>query len=130
MKGRINELETNNKKIGHLYIGINEFQNGYKIRISIIKNESDIHLLDPQNVLNRCKNFFNQVLNVHGIHNISKMVIHMAKPLVPAPSLVEMKIAIGKLKSYTSPGTDQISAELIRAGGETYSEVHRIICFI
>jgi hypothetical protein len=50
---------------------------------------------------------------------------------VPEPSLVEVEIAIGKLKSYKSPGTDQIPAELIKAGGETlYSEIHRLICFV
>jgi hypothetical protein len=32
------------------------------------------------------------------------------------------------LKSYKSPGTDQIPAELIKAGGEAlYSEIHRHI---
>jgi hypothetical protein len=50
---------------------------------------------------------------------------------MPEPSLVEVEIAIGKLKSYKSPGTDQIPAELIKAGGETlYSEIHRLICYI
>jgi hypothetical protein len=35
------------------------------------------------------------------------------------------------LKSYKSPGTDNIPAELIKAGGETlYSEIHRLICCI
>jgi hypothetical protein len=35
------------------------------------------------------------------------------------------------LKGYKSPGTDQIPAELIQAGGETlYSEIHRLICCI
>jgi hypothetical protein len=38
---------------------------------------------------------------------------------VPEPSLVEVKIAVGKLKSCKSPGTDNIPAELIKAGGET-----------
>jgi hypothetical protein len=38
---------------------------------------------------------------------------------------------VGKLKSYKSPSTDQISAELINAGGETLgSEIHRLICCI
>jgi hypothetical protein len=59
------------------------------------------------------------------------MDIQTAEPLVPEPSLVEVKIAIGKLKSYKSPGTVQISAELIKAGGETlYSEIHILICSI
>jgi hypothetical protein len=59
------------------------------------------------------------------------MDIHTAEPLVPEPSLVEVEIAIGKLKSYKSPGTDQIPAELIKTGGETLcSEIHRLICSI
>jgi hypothetical protein len=57
------------------------------------------------------------------------MDIRTAEPLLPEPSLVKVEIAIGKLKSYKSPGTDQIPTELIKAGGETlYSEIHRLIC--
>jgi hypothetical protein len=43
----------------------------------------------------------------------------MTELLVPEPSLVEVEITIGKLKSYKSPGTDQIPAKLTKAGGET-----------
>jgi hypothetical protein len=50
---------------------------------------------------------------------------------VPEPSLVEVEIAIGKLRSYKSPGTDNIPAELMKAEDETsYSEIHRLICSI
>jgi hypothetical protein len=59
------------------------------------------------------------------------MDIHTADPLVPVPSLVEVEVAIGKLRSYKSSGTDQILAELIKAGGETlYSEICRLTCSI
>jgi hypothetical protein len=39
LKGKINELETNNKNknIRDLYRGINEFKKGYQPRINIIK---------------------------------------------------------------------------------------------
>jgi hypothetical protein len=50
---------------------------------------------------------------------------------VPEPSLVEVEIAIGKLKSYKSLGTDQIPAELIKSVGKTlHSKVHKLICSI
>jgi hypothetical protein len=46
-------------------------------------------------------------------------------------TLLCLEIAIGKLKSYKSPCTDNIPAKLIKAGGETlYSEIHRLICCI
>jgi hypothetical protein len=71
------------------------------------------------------------MLNVHGVHDVRQMAIHTVEPLVPEPSLVEVEIAIGKLKSYKSPGTDQILAELIKVGSETlYSEIRRLICCI
>jgi hypothetical protein len=47
-----------------------------------------------------------------------QMDIHTAEPLVQEPRLAEVEITIGKLKSYKSPATDQISAELIKAGSE------------
>jgi hypothetical protein len=57
----------------------------------------------------------------------------MAEPLVPERSLVEVEIAIGKLKSCKSLGADQIPSKLIKAGGEMLcSEVHehKLICSI
>jgi hypothetical protein len=70
MKGKLNELETNNenKNIKDLYRGINEFKKGYQPRINLLKDENGNLLADPQSVLNRWKNFFNKTLNVHGVH--------------------------------------------------------------
>jgi hypothetical protein len=52
----------------------------------------------------------------------------MAKPLIPGPSCFEVGTAIAKLKEYKSPGSDQIPAETIQAGGETlWSEIQRLI---
>jgi hypothetical protein len=133
LEGKINELETNNKSknIRDLYRGINEFKKGYQTSINIIKDQNGNLIADPQNVLNRWTNFFNQVLNVHGVHKVREMDIHSTESLVPEPSPVEAETAIGKLKSYKSPDTDQIPSELIKAEGETlYSEIHKLICCI
>ena len=61
------------------------------------------------------KNYFSQLLNVHGATDVRQEEIHTAEPLVPEPSAFEL--AIEKLKSHKSPGIDQIPAELIKAGG-------------
>jgi hypothetical protein len=93
LKGKINELETNNKNkdVRDLYKGINEFKKGYQPRINVIKDENGNLLADPQNVLDRWKNFFNQVLNIDGVHDVRQKDVHTAEPLVPEPSLVEVE---------------------------------------
>jgi hypothetical protein len=99
LKGKINELETNNKNknIRYLYRGINEFKKGYQPRINIIMYENGNLIAGLQNVLKRWKNFFNQVLNIHGVHDVRQMDINTAEPLVPEPSLVKGQITIGNL---------------------------------
>jgi hypothetical protein len=52
--------------------GINEFKKGCQPRINIIKDENG-NLLADLSVLNRWKNFFNQVLEVRGIHDVRQM---------------------------------------------------------
>jgi hypothetical protein len=52
---------------------------------------------------------------MYGDHDI-RQDIHTGEPLVPEPSLVEVEIAIGKLKMYKSPAL--------------CSEIHRLICSI
>jgi hypothetical protein len=45
--------------------------------------------------------------------------MHTFELLVPERIPLEGEIAIEKLKRYKSPGTDQIPAQLIQAGGYT-----------
>jgi hypothetical protein len=54
--------------------------------------------------------------------------MHTAEPFVPQPSTSEVEVAVGKLKSYKSPGVEQSPAELIPTGGKTLrSEIHKLI---
>jgi hypothetical protein len=55
-------------------------------------------------------------------------MVHTDEPLVPGPSRLEVEIAIAKLKKYKSPGSGQISAKLIQAGGKILlSVIHKLI---
>jgi hypothetical protein len=79
-------------------------------------------------ILNRWKNYFSQLLNVHNASEVRQIEVHTPKPLVPGPSRLEVEIAIAKLKKYKSTGSDQIPAELIQEGGEILpSEIHKLI---
>jgi hypothetical protein len=129
LKNKLNELETNskNKNIRDLYRGINEFRKGYQPKTNMVKDENGDLLADSHSILNRWKNYFCQLLNVHWINDVRQTEIHTAESLVPEPSSSEVGMSIGKLKKFKSPGIDQIPAVLIQAGGNTLcSEIHKL----
>jgi hypothetical protein len=69
-------------------------------------------------------------LNVHRVSDVTQIEVHTAEPLVPKPSPSENETAITNLKRYKSPGSDQIPAELIQAGGEILrTKIHKLIKF-
>jgi hypothetical protein len=93
----------------------------------LVKDERGDLVADSHKILNRRKNYFCQLLNVHGAGGVRQTEMHTAEPFVPEPSASEAEVPIGKLKSYISPGFDQIPSELIPAGGETLrSEIHKL----
>jgi hypothetical protein len=99
LKYKINELATNgkNKNIRGLYSGINEFKRGYQPRNSLVKDENGGLLADSHNILNRWKNY-SQLLSVRNVSDVRQIEVHMAEPLVPGSSRLEVEIAIPKLK--------------------------------
>ena len=68
MKGKIEELETNSKinNIGDLYRGINYVKKGYQPRTGIVKDEKGDLVADSHSIMARWRNYFSQILNVHG----------------------------------------------------------------
>jgi hypothetical protein len=52
--------------------------------------------------------------------------IHTAEPILPEPSVFEVEMAIGKVKSRKSPGIDQIPAEFTKVEGRKIrSGIHK-----
>jgi hypothetical protein len=103
---------NNNKNIRDLYRGINEFERGSQPRSNLGKDENG-DLAESNNIVNRCKSYFFQLLNVLNINYVRQTEIHAAEPLVPGPSHLGVEISIAKLKKYQSQFSDQILAELI-----------------
>jgi hypothetical protein len=67
-------------------------------------------------------------LNVHRFSNVRQIEICTAEPLLPESCTFEVEIAIGKLKRYKSPGSDEIPAELIEAGSEAlWYEIQKLV---
>jgi hypothetical protein len=129
VKDKINEPATKNKNknIRDLYRGINEFKRGCQPRNNLVKDENGDLLADSHNMLNRWKNYFSQLLNVHNVIDLRQIEVHRTELLVPGPSSLEVEITIATLRKYKSPDNDQIPAEYIQAGGEIlFYEIHKL----
>jgi len=94
--------------------GINDFKKRYQPRTNVLKDEKGDLVANARSILARWKNYFSQLLNVHGVNNVRQTEIYTAEPLVP-----EVEMGIEKLKCHTLPGIDQIQTEMIKTGGRT-----------
>jgi hypothetical protein len=89
LKDEINVLAmtSRNKNIRDLYREINEFNCWYQLINNLMKDENGDLLADPHNILNRWKNCFLQLLNMHDVRQVE---VHTAKILVLDPSRLEV----------------------------------------
>jgi hypothetical protein len=67
-----------------------------------VKDENGDLLSDSHNILNRRKNYFSQLLNVHNASDVRRIEAHTAEALVPGPSHCEVEIAKAKLKKFNN----------------------------
>ena len=96
-----------------------------------MKDEKGDLVADSRSILGRWRNYFSQLLNVHGVNDVKWTAIHAAEPPVPEPSAFDVELAIEKLKGHKSSGIGQIPTELIKAGGRTFRyEIHKLIISI
>jgi C4-type Zn-finger protein len=60
----------NINNIRDLYRGIGEFKKGYKSRTIIVKDEKGNSITDSHIITTRWRNYFSQLLNVHGVNDV------------------------------------------------------------
>jgi hypothetical protein len=72
LKGKIEELEINSKinNIKDLYRGINDVKKGYQPRTRRVKDEKGDLVADSHSIMARWRNYFSQILNVHGVSDV------------------------------------------------------------
>jgi hypothetical protein len=89
LEDKINELDTNskNKNISDLY-------RGFQPTSKLVKDEISDLLADSHNIINRWKNCFSQLLNVHNVSDVRQIEIHTPEPLALDHSPFEDEIAI------------------------------------
>jgi hypothetical protein len=73
-----------------------------------MQDENGDLLADSHNILNRRKNCFSQLLNVHGVSDVRLIEVHTSELTIPDRSLSDLQ----------SPGSGQIPVDMIQAGGE------------
>jgi len=130
LKANIDELETNSKikNIRDLCKGIGDFKKGCLPRTNILRDEKSDLVTECHSIFARWRNYFSQLFSVHGVSKVRQTDIYTAERLVPEPSAFEVEMAIEKLKEHTSPGIDEIPAELIKAGGRiNRCEIHKLV---
>jgi hypothetical protein len=64
---------------------------GYQPRKNLLKDENGDLLADFNNILNKWKNYFSQLMNVHKVSDVRQIEVHTAEPLVPGPSHLEVE---------------------------------------
>jgi hypothetical protein len=96
--------------------GLNAFKSGYQPRYNLVKDGNGDLITYSHHVLNRWKNYVSQLLNEHNVSDVMQILVYTAEPVVPCQPVG--KIVTAKLKKYKLPGSDQIPAEVIQAGGE------------
>jgi hypothetical protein len=81
LKSKINELAMNskNKNIRDKYRGINEFKRSYQPRSNLFKDGNGDLFADSNNIVNRWKSYFSQLLNVYNVSDVRHIEIHTAE---------------------------------------------------
>jgi hypothetical protein len=70
--------------------------------MNLVDDQKGDVLPGSHNILNRCKNYFPQLLNLRRVGKVRHMETHAVEPLVLEPSHPETETAIAKLKGTNS----------------------------
>jgi hypothetical protein len=81
-----------------LYRSINDYRKWYQPRNILVKDEKVDEVADTHSIMAKWRNYFSQLLNLHGVKENGQGEIHTAEPLEPETSDFEFELAIEKLK--------------------------------
>jgi hypothetical protein len=73
----------------------------------MVKDGNSDVLADSPNILNRWKNYFYQLLNVHVIHNVRLKYMELSHQYM-SQVILRFKSVVRNFKRYKSTGIDQV----------------------
>lgn len=114
------ERTTNNAR--EFYRKIRFFKKGFTPNPFGVKNKEGVVVTENLQVLQRWSEYFCELLNVEGQNNTmgeeNEDTYYHVQPKIETPTREEVKEAIKTLKNNKAPGKDEISAELLKKGGD------------
>jgi len=69
---------SKNNNTRDLYRGIIDMKKGYQPRTRIVQDEKGDLVADSHSIMARWRNYFSQILNVHGFSDVRQAEIHSA----------------------------------------------------
>lgn len=118
------ENTANNAK--DFYRKIRYFKKGFTPRTYGVKNKEGNMLTEKQQVIERWREYFYELLNVkkrdETTNQNEEITYYHVQPNVEPPTREEVKNAVKALKSNKAPGKDEITAEILKKGGNVVTE--------
>jgi hypothetical protein len=124
LKYKINELLTHskNRNIRDLYMCVNEFKQDYQPKTNLVNDENGSLSAGCHNLLNSCKNYFCQLLNivhkVNGVRQLNHQYLNLF--------LLRLKLLLQCWKGKSRQVLIKFPVELIQARGQTCSETRKL----
>jgi hypothetical protein len=114
------ERSTNNAR--DFYRKIRFFKKGFTPNPYGVKDKEGVVLTENQKVLERWREYFYELLNVEvldtALDGNNEETYCNVQPDVEMPSREEVEAAVKALKNNKAPGKDEISAEVLKKGGD------------
>ena len=119
LRAKFEEIGTNSKikNIRKLCRDVSDFKKGYWPGTNTVRDKKGGLVADSHSISAKWRSHFSQLFIVRVVSDIRQTAIQTTEPLVSEPSAFETEMTVEKLKRHKSPGIDQISAEMIKAGG-------------
>ena len=85
---KIDELEIYKKvkNMRNLYRGVSDYKKSYQTRTNTVKDKKGDLVANSNSIVAGWRDYFSELLNVHGVNDGRQTEIHTAEPLVPEPS--------------------------------------------
>lgn len=132
------EKEYNDQEVRKFYKRVQEMKKGFQPRTVFCRDKEGNFIGGEEQVLDRWAEYFSELLNVTtGREDLDENETEGDQPWqnssqeerpVPTPTMEEVRKAIKSLRNNKAPGNDNITAEMIKGGGEHLIRlVHQLI---